>query len=97
MAPAAGSCYWLTDEQDHIWSCSSVSQNTLVKSTGTIEEGESRNKNTALIIVHLTHLSTPSPKENVVYDLAEIFRTCSDSAEKMYKFGDYFRDTFFVK
>jgi hypothetical protein len=36
-------------------------------------------------------------EENVVSDLAEIFRTCSDSAEKMYKFGDYFRDTFFVK
>jgi hypothetical protein len=29
--------------------------------------------------------------------VAEIFRTRSDSGEKIYKFGDYFRYTFFVK
>jgi hypothetical protein len=45
-----------------------------VKIAGTIEEGGRRNKNTSLIdIVQLTHLSTPSPKENVVSDLVEIF------------------------
>jgi hypothetical protein len=55
-----------------------------VKIAGTIEVGERGNKNTAFIaIVHLSHLSTPSPKENVVSDLAEIFRTRSDSGEKI--------------